>query len=123
VTILNTFATETILRYPSIVTIGIFAVGSLVAWGVYKNIIARLREDVEIHTRDIHELREWGEARLAEAVTERNELFVRKDLFEHYMQEMNRRLDTLDAMEIGAQLAEIKAMLVAIKEQINQKRE
>jgi hypothetical protein len=37
------------------------------------------------------------------------------------MQEMKRRLDTLDAMEIGAQLAEIKAMLVAIKEQINQK--
>jgi hypothetical protein len=118
---LNSFSTETILRYPSIITLTIFVVGALIGWGIYKNIIARLREDVTQHSADIHSLREWGEARIAEAVAERNELFVRKELFEHYMQEMKRRLDTLDAMEIGAQLAEIKAMLVAIKEQINQK--
>jgi hypothetical protein len=118
---LNSFSTETILRYPSIITLTIFVVGALIGWGIYKNIIARLREDVTQHSADIHGLREWGEARIAEAVAERNELFVRKELFEHYMQEMKRRLDTLDAMEIGAQLAEIKAMLVAIKEQINQK--
>lgn len=120
-TILNTFATETILRYPSIVTIGIFAVGSLVAWGVYKNIIARLREDVEIHTRDIHELREWGAAEIAKAIAERNEKFVRKDVYTQCMGDINRRLDALDALEIGAQLAEIKAMLVGIKDQINRK--
>jgi len=32
-----------------------------------------------------------------------------------------RRLDILDALDIGAQLAEIKAMLIALKEQLKQK--
>jgi len=92
-----------------------------VAWGVYKNIIARLREDVEIHTHDIHELREWGAAEIAKAVAERNEKFVRNDIYAQCMGDINRRLDALDALEIGAQLAEIKAMLVGIKDQINRK--
>jgi len=37
------------------------------------------------------------------------------------MGEFSRRMDAYDALEIGAQLAEIKAMLIGLKEQLKNK--
>jgi len=119
--LLNTFAEETILRYPSIVTLALFVIGAIIAIGVYKSIISRLLLDVEKHTEDIHELKDWGEQEIADAKRERELYYVRKDVFNQCLEGINRRLDAFDALEIGAQLAEIKTLLMALKEQLKNK--
>ena len=82
------------------------------------NELERRQDKVDV---DIEYLRLWGEAEISKAVTERNECFVRKDVCTQCMNAITRRLDALDALEIGAQLAEIKAMLIALKEQLKNK--
>ena len=82
------------------------------------NDLERRQEKVDV---DIEHLRLWGETEIGKAVAERNESFVRKDLCTQCVNSIVRRIDALDALEIGAQLAEIKAMLVALKEQLKNK--
>lgn len=107
--------------WPSPWTILSALVAAAVGYGVYKNIIARLIQDVEKHTKEIHGLKEWGENELEKALKDRNDNFVRLDLFKQCMGEFSRRMDAYDALKIGAQLAEIKAMLVGLKEQLKNK--
>ncbi len=49
------------------------------------------------------------------------EHYVKQDLFNQCITEIKRRLDGLDAIEISAQLAEIKVMIIALKEQLTAK--
>ena len=44
--------------------------------------------------------------------------YITSDRFNECIEDVKRRLDSLDAMEISAQLAEIKTLLMALKEQI-----
>ena len=47
--------------------------------------------------------------------------YITSDRFNECIEDIKRRLDSLDAMEISAQLAEIKTLLMALKEQITAK--
>lgn len=47
--------------------------------------------------------------------------FVTKEMHQQCLNEINRRLDAIDNLEIGAQLAEIKTMLASIKERLQEK--
>jgi len=107
---------------PGIVTAALFVIGAIVAIGVYKSVVSRLTIDVKAHTKEIHQLKQWGEQELEKAKRERDEFFVRKDLLAELMINVNRRLDAFDALEIGAQLAEIKTLLMALKEQLRDKK-
>lgn len=108
-------------QMPSPWTILSFIVTVAIAIGAYKTIIAKLVEDVKAHGEGLIELRAWGENEIAKAVHVRNVDFVRKDVLDQCLVSINRRLDALDALEISAQLAEIKAMLIALKEQLKEK--
>lgn len=103
------------------ITIVVMVIGWAMTYGKLcqkLNELERRQDKVDV---DIKHLRLWGEAELNKAVTERNECFVRKDVCTQCMNGIVRRLDALDALEIGAQLAEIKAMLIALKEQLKNK--
>lgn len=99
--------------------------GMVIGWAVtYGKLCQKLNELERRQCKvdvDIEHLRLWGEAEIGKATAERNESFVRKDVCTECMNGIVRRLDILDALEIGAQLAEIKAMLIALKEQLKQK--
>ena len=103
------------------ITIVVMVIGWAMTYGKLcqkLNELERRQDKVDV---DIEYLRLWGEAEISKAVTERNECFVRKDVCTQCMNAITRRLDALDALEIGAQLAEIKAMLIALKEQLKNK--
>lgn len=103
------------------ITIAVMVIGWAMTYGKLcqkLNELERRQDKVDV---DIEHLRFWGEAEISKAVTERNESFVRKDVCAQCMNAITRRLDALDALEIGAQLAEIKAMLIALKEQLKNK--
>lgn len=108
-------------QMPSPWAILTFIVTVAIAIGAYKTIIAKLVEDVKEYGEGLTELRAWGENEIAKAVHERNVAFLRKDVFDQCLVSINRRLDALDALEISAQLAEIKAMLISLKEQLREK--
>lgn len=105
----------------AIVNFLLLLVGGGVAYGrlVQKN--NTTDSDVNALKGDVKALRVWGESELDKAVADRNDNFVRKDVFSQCLLEINRRLDAFDALEIGSQLAEIKAMLIALKEQLKNK--
>lgn len=114
--LLNSFATETILRYPSVVTIGIFAIAGLVGWGVYKNIIARLKDDVAQHTKDIVSLKIWGETELAKAVKQRADGYVTKEMFIEVVRELRSKLEDVNIIELNSRLARIETMVEQLLE-------
>lgn len=103
------------------ITIAVMVIGWAVTYGKLcqkLNELERRQGKVDV---DIEHLRLWGEAEIGKATVERNESFVRKDVCTQCVNSIVRRIDVLDALEIGAQLAEIKAMLVALKEQLKNK--
>lgn len=114
--LLNSFATETVLRYPSVVTIGIFVIAALVGWGVYKNIIARLKDDVAQHTKDIIGLKIWGETELAKAVKQRADGYVTKEMFVEVVRELRSKLDDVNIVELNSRLARIETMVEQLLE-------
>lgn len=103
------------------ITIAVMVIGWAMTYGKLCQKLNELERRQEKVDADIEHLRLWGEAEIGKATTERNENFVRKDVCTECMNGIVRRLDILDALEIGAQLAEIKAMLVALKEQLKNK--
>ncbi len=126
----NSFQTETIFRYPSIVTIGLFIATGAIGYGGYKAVIAQLRKDFDEHRKEYAKETEvltgmitHVDERLTRVADERRlynqEHFVDRREHNSDMSEIKRRLDVLDSMEISAQLAEIKAMLkVALKDKL-----
>jgi hypothetical protein len=111
----STFATETIFRWPSVITMFLAIAGILVGWGVYKSIISQLRIDVTQHTKDIAELRKWGENAIVKAKKEREETLVSKDVFVEVINEFRRRMDEVNIIELNSRLARIEAQLDSIE--------
>jgi outer membrane murein-binding lipoprotein Lpp len=70
---------------------------------------------------DITALESWGKREISAQINYRDQHFVSLDRFNECTTNISRRLDSFDALEIGAQLAEIKTMLQGIKEQIRSK--
>lgn len=126
----SSFQTETIFRYPSIVTIGLFLVTGAIGYGGYKAIVAQLRKDFDEHrkeyakeTESLTKMITHVDARLTRIADERRlyneEHFVSQRQHCNDMDELKRRLQAIDDLEISAQLAEIKAMLkVALQDRL-----
>lgn len=103
------------------ITIVVMVIGWAMTYGKLCQKLNEMERRQDTLDNDVKATRAWGETEIAKAVAERNSSFVRKDVCTQCMNAITRRLDALDALEIGAQLAEIKAMLIALKEQLKNK--
>jgi len=83
--------------------------------------VKTLESKTERLDEDITALESWGKREISAQITYRDQHFVSLDRFNECTVNISRRLDSFDALEIGAQLAEIKTMLQGIKEQIRSK--
>ena len=75
---------------------------------------------VMVLSGDVKKVQEDLNHELINAVKERNEGFVRKEVFDQFVDTITKRMDAIDNIKIEAQLAELKAMLMNVKEMIKE---
>jgi len=95
----------------------VYAITLAIAFGAYKSIITRLKEDVTQHTKDIAYLKDWVEECVKERDAYNENHYVRIESHD----ELDRRITCLEQLDVSAQLAEIKAMLLGIKERLDKR--
>lgn len=100
------------------IMLGLTAAGWVYVLGTLTQRLKHVEEKSDKLETSIEQLDHWGRTEITNQVDYRDKHFVSMDRFNECTMDIKRRLDALDALEIGAQLAEIKAMLVGLKEQL-----
>lgn len=72
-------------------------------------------KDVVSIKSDVRALKTWGEIEIAKAIADRNDNFIRKDVFNECIADVKRRLDDVNTIEINSRLSRIEAMLDQIQ--------
>jgi hypothetical protein len=103
------------------IMLGLTVAGWVYVLGTLTQRLKHVEEKSDKVETAVEQLEHWGRAEITNQVDYRDKHFVSIDRFNECIVDIKRRLDTLDSMEISAQLAEIKAMLVGLKEQLRVK--
>lgn len=103
------------------IMLGLTLAGWVYVLGTLTQRLKHVEEKSDKMEAAVEQLEHWGRTEITNQVDYRDKHFVSIDRFNECIVDIKRRLDTLDSMEISAQLAEIKAMLVGLKEQLRVK--